>query len=129
MRVLLVAAGPAEGPDAISNPLLWPTLLGTEIDWAHQIVEQTGIGRHHGAPKHGDTLLAGLIRCKRCGRKLTVRYNATVVTNAELAGAEFFEPEDSRQIILIAAEIGALMAFDPSTPDREVQRAPQGRQC
>jgi hypothetical protein len=30
--------------------------------------------RHHGAPKHGDTLLAGLIRCKRCGRKLTVRY-------------------------------------------------------
>ena len=31
-------------------------------------------GRHHGAPKHGDTLLAGLVRCKRCGRKLTVRY-------------------------------------------------------
>ena len=31
-------------------------------------------GRHHGAPKHGDTLLAGLIRCKRCGRKLTIRY-------------------------------------------------------
>ncbi len=28
-------------------------------------------GRHHGAPKHGDALLAGLIRCKRCGRKLT----------------------------------------------------------
>jgi len=24
---------------------------------------------------------------------------------------------------------GQLMAFDPSTPDREVQRAPQGRQC
>ena len=31
-------------------------------------------GRHHGAPKHGDALLAGLIRCKRCARKLTVRY-------------------------------------------------------
>ncbi|MGH7081907.1 MAG: recombinase family protein, partial [Acetobacteraceae bacterium] len=31
-------------------------------------------GRHHGAPKHGDALLAGLIRCRRCGRKLTVRY-------------------------------------------------------
>src|SRR5690606_38166599 len=27
--------------------------------------------RHHGAPKHGDALLAGLFRCKRCGRKLT----------------------------------------------------------
>src|SRR5512144_510377 len=31
--------------------------------------------RHHGAPKHGDALLAGLIRCKRCGRKLTLRYS------------------------------------------------------
>jgi len=30
--------------------------------------------RHHGAPKHGDALVAGLVRCKRCGRKLTVRY-------------------------------------------------------
>jgi DNA invertase Pin-like site-specific DNA recombinase len=29
--------------------------------------------RHHGAPKHGDALLAGLIRCRRCGRKLTLR--------------------------------------------------------
>lgn len=28
----------------------------------------------NGAPKHGDALLAGLFRCKRCGRKLTVRY-------------------------------------------------------
>jgi DNA invertase Pin-like site-specific DNA recombinase len=31
-------------------------------------------GRHHGAPKHGDALLAGLIRCRRCGRKLTLKY-------------------------------------------------------
>jgi DNA invertase Pin-like site-specific DNA recombinase len=30
--------------------------------------------RHHGAPKHGDALLAGLLRCRRCGRKLTIRY-------------------------------------------------------
>jgi len=34
-------------------------------------------GRHHGAPKHGDALLAGLIRCRRCGRKLTLRYTGT----------------------------------------------------
>ncbi len=32
-------------------------------------------GRHHGAAKHGDALLAGLVRCRRCGRKLTVRYS------------------------------------------------------
>jgi DNA invertase Pin-like site-specific DNA recombinase len=33
--------------------------------------------RHHGAPKHGDALLAGLLRCRRCGRKLTIRYSGT----------------------------------------------------
>ena len=32
---------------------------------------------HLGAPKHGDALLAGLLRCRRCGRKLTVRYTGT----------------------------------------------------
>lgn len=32
------------------------------------------IGETPGAPKHGDALLAGLVRCRRCGRKLTVRY-------------------------------------------------------
>jgi hypothetical protein len=31
--------------------------------------------RHHGAPKHGDALLSGLLRCRRCGRKLTLRYS------------------------------------------------------
>ena len=31
-------------------------------------------GRHHGAPKHGDALLAGLICCNRFGRKLTLKY-------------------------------------------------------
>ncbi|SCM66698.1 recombinase family protein [Donghicola eburneus] len=30
--------------------------------------------RHHGAAQHGSALLAGLLRCQRCGRKLTVRY-------------------------------------------------------
>ena len=33
--------------------------------------------RHHGAAKHGEALLAGLIRCRRCGRKLTLRYTGT----------------------------------------------------
>ncbi len=30
--------------------------------------------RHHGAAKHGDALLSGPLRCRRCGRKLTLRY-------------------------------------------------------
>lgn len=30
--------------------------------------------RCHGAPKHGAALLAGMLRCRRCGRKLTVQY-------------------------------------------------------
>lgn len=30
---------------------------------------------HHGAPKHGHALLAGLLPCRRCGRKLTLRYS------------------------------------------------------
>ncbi|WP_247494064.1 zinc ribbon domain-containing protein [Bradyrhizobium sp. 142] len=32
-------------------------------------------GRHHDAAKHDDAVLAGLIRCKRCGRKLKLRYS------------------------------------------------------
>lgn len=30
-----------------------------------------------GAPKHGSALLAGILRCRRCGRKLTVQYTGT----------------------------------------------------
>lgn len=28
----------------------------------------------HGAPKHGAALLAGLLRCRRCGQTLTAQY-------------------------------------------------------
>jgi DNA invertase Pin-like site-specific DNA recombinase len=38
------------------------------------VSDNTPMSRYHGAPKHGDALLAGLLRCRRCGRKLTVRY-------------------------------------------------------
>jgi DNA invertase Pin-like site-specific DNA recombinase len=38
------------------------------------VSDNTPASQHHGAPKHGDALLAGLLRCRRCGRTLTVRY-------------------------------------------------------
>ncbi len=50
------------------------------VDWERaeairkMVSENVPTSRHHGAPKHGDALLAGLVRCRRCGRKLTVRY-------------------------------------------------------
>lgn len=50
------------------------------MDWERaeairrMVSENVPTSRHHGAPKHGDALLAGLVRCRRCGRKLTVRY-------------------------------------------------------
>lgn len=50
------------------------------LDWERaeairgMVTDNTPASRHHGAPKHGDALLAGLLRCRRCGRKLTVRY-------------------------------------------------------
>ena len=33
------------------------------------------VGKYHGAAKHGNALLAGLVRCRRCGHKLAVRYS------------------------------------------------------
>jgi choline dehydrogenase len=42
-RVLLIEAGRAEGPAAMANRAAWPTLLGTEVDWATLTVPQTGL--------------------------------------------------------------------------------------
>jgi len=53
------------------------------VDWERaeairkMVSDNVPTSRHHGAPKHGDALLAGLVRCRRCGRKLTVRYTGT----------------------------------------------------
>jgi DNA invertase Pin-like site-specific DNA recombinase len=53
------------------------------LDWERaeairrMVSDNIPTSRHHGAPKHGDALLAGLVRCRRCGRKLTVRYTGT----------------------------------------------------
>jgi DNA invertase Pin-like site-specific DNA recombinase len=50
------------------------------IDWdafqrmGRAIAANSMHGGSAGAPKRGAALLAGLLRCRRCGRKLTVRY-------------------------------------------------------
>src|SRR5438045_4032962 len=50
------------------------------VDWERaeairrMVSDNVPTSRHHGAPRHGDALLAGLLRCHRCGRKLTLRY-------------------------------------------------------
>ena len=50
------------------------------VDWERaeairrMVSDNVPTSRHHGAPKHGHALLAGLVRCRRCGRKLMVRY-------------------------------------------------------
>jgi hypothetical protein len=38
------------------------------------IIDNNYGGEHRSAAKHGDALLAGVLRYRRCGRKLTVRY-------------------------------------------------------
>jgi choline dehydrogenase len=44
VRVLLLEAGPADGPDRMSVPGAWPTLIGSEVDWRYTTVPQHGLG-------------------------------------------------------------------------------------
>jgi choline dehydrogenase len=43
-RILLLEAGPANGPAAMSVPEAWPTLIGSEADWRYTTVPQPGLG-------------------------------------------------------------------------------------
>jgi choline dehydrogenase len=40
VRVLLLEAGGATGPAAMADPMEWPLLFGTEVDWAYETVPQ-----------------------------------------------------------------------------------------
>jgi DNA invertase Pin-like site-specific DNA recombinase len=50
------------------------------VDWERaeairrMVSENVPAAAAHGAPKHGAALLSGLLRCRRCGQKLTVQY-------------------------------------------------------
>jgi choline dehydrogenase len=47
VKVLLLEAGPSQIPSEIENrievPALWPTLLGSEVDWGYRSVPQPGL--------------------------------------------------------------------------------------
>ncbi|MEU3183823.1 GMC family oxidoreductase N-terminal domain-containing protein [Streptomyces sp. NPDC006923] len=43
-RVLLLEAGAADGPPIMSNPISWPKLSGTEVDWGFSSTPQTHTG-------------------------------------------------------------------------------------
>jgi DNA invertase Pin-like site-specific DNA recombinase len=49
------------------------------VDWDRAEAIRTMVSENvpaasRGAPEHGSALLAGLLRCRRCGRKLTIQY-------------------------------------------------------
>ncbi len=56
-------------PDAHAGYISWQ-----EFQRHRQAIADNVNGIATGAAKHGAALLAGLLRCRRCGRKLTVRY-------------------------------------------------------
>jgi choline dehydrogenase len=44
LRVLLIEAGPADGPASMADPSARADLIGTEFDWARVTVPQAGLG-------------------------------------------------------------------------------------
>jgi choline dehydrogenase len=44
VSVLVLEAGPLEGPAAMADPAAWPQLLGTEVDWGFTTEPQPGLG-------------------------------------------------------------------------------------
>jgi DNA invertase Pin-like site-specific DNA recombinase len=85
------------------------------VDWERaeairrMVNDNVPTSRHHGAPKHGDALLAGLVRCRRCGQKLMVRYTGmkhNLSKAARLLGI-------ASKTLRIAAESGEIEAFHP----------------
>jgi choline dehydrogenase len=44
VRVVLLEAGPAEGPETMALPSAWRTLLGSPVDWAFTTAPQAALG-------------------------------------------------------------------------------------
>ena len=55
-RVLLIEAGPADGPAVMADRRAWPTLLGSDLDWSDKTVPQPGLGGAVLLLSHGKVL-------------------------------------------------------------------------
>jgi hypothetical protein len=80
--------GPVARPGVRRKPredwlTLQPGVHEGYVDWQRaesirkMVSENAPSGGYRGAPKHGAALLAGLLRCRRCGQKLTVHYSGS----------------------------------------------------
>ena len=73
-RVLLLEAGPADGPENMAVPPAWPSLIGSEVDWGYATVPQLtagGMAREYplGKVLGGSSSINGMtfLRGHRCG--------------------------------------------------------------
>ena len=71
VRVLLLEAGRAEGPEVLKTWYLWPSVLGTEVDWAHWTTPQAGLrGARHllsqGRVLGGSSAINGTMHVRGC---------------------------------------------------------------
>jgi choline dehydrogenase len=68
LRVLLLEAGPAEGPPAVRDPAAWVSLQGGAVDWAYSTVEQAATGRSVPVPRGrmlgGSSAINGLLHTR-----------------------------------------------------------------
>src|ERR1700749_1706246 len=63
--VLLLEAGEEEGPKAVADPRVWPTLQGTSVDWGNTSVPQASTGAVVPGPRGrvlgGSSAINGLV--------------------------------------------------------------------
>lgn len=55
-RVLLLEAGGPEIPENAMDPAIWPTAMGSEVDWDYRTVPQPGLNGRSVAEPHGKML-------------------------------------------------------------------------
>jgi choline dehydrogenase len=63
VSVLLIEAGADERRRDIETPEAWPSLLGSDVDWAFETVVQPTTGRYHPAPRGKVLGGSGSINC------------------------------------------------------------------